>query len=179
MGGSTGTHDGSPPSVRVALFRSGGLLCGLPIADLEEVLPTVALHRPPGTPPLVHGYLNLADAVVPVLDFGALMRAPSVDVTDPTVHLILLRHDDGPIALAVERVLRIEDIAADAILPLVAEHHSSGAIAGIAHDVCPEGAMQMLSVQHLLLESERQVLRQQRAALQHRLAGLAGGTTTP
>lgn len=109
----------------------GGERYGLPVAAVASVLPARACTPVPGAPPALRGIVTHAGAIVSVIDPGRALGLDGDGEEDgeERAHLVLLRAQEPPVALAVDRVLGLADIPADAVGARVG---SDGAEAGDA-----------------------------------------------
>jgi purine-binding chemotaxis protein CheW len=111
-------------TVRALVFRVPGLLCALPIEHVVETLRPLPVETIAGMPPFVLGLSIIRGTATPVVDAATLLdgrRAWKVG------RLVLVRVDvvrEGPlrgpvdsrrVALAVEAVLGVRELAAGAI----------------------------------------------------------------
>lgn len=91
--------------------RCGTERYGLPLGAVAQVHPARACTSVPGAPPALLGIVALAGRIVSVLDLGRSLGRPAS--ADPQAgHLVLLRGGTVPIALAVDRVVAVRDVAA-------------------------------------------------------------------
>lgn len=92
------------------LCRAGGILCALPIEQVVEIMRVLPLDQIAGVPVYVCGVSVIRGAPVPVVDLGRIIGNQT---TNPT-RLIAVRAAARTIALAVDAVLGVTAIAADA-----------------------------------------------------------------
>jgi purine-binding chemotaxis protein CheW len=96
------------------LFTIEDCRCALPVQSVSEVLPFPDLFRPPGTPRVIAGFLDLGGQAIAVVDAAVLLdpassRKPIREQAD--LHLLLLAATGrAPVALAVQRVLDVATI---------------------------------------------------------------------
>jgi chemotaxis signal transduction protein len=88
-------------TVRLLLWRAGGVRCGAPLEQLREVLPAMPMARIPGTPAVVRGVANVRGELVTVIDGRVLMGESGAAPPDAVV---LVRHRGRTIGLAVDDV---------------------------------------------------------------------------
>jgi len=89
-------------STGLCTFRLGGMLLGLPVSDVQEIVRSSAITPVPLAPPLVRGLVNLRGLVLPALDLRwrlGMDRAGS----EPGIHVILSR-DGELISLPVDSI---------------------------------------------------------------------------
>jgi purine-binding chemotaxis protein CheW len=113
------------------LFEAANTTFALPASDVVQVLRMAAVAPVPGAPPFIRGVLNLHGTLVPVIDVGARLSGASRPPR-PEHQLLLARAGDRLLALEVERVQDVVDVAAGAADAGVAEGAttlSSGALA--------------------------------------------------
>lgn len=92
--------------------RIGNGLFGLELARVERILATVSLTPLPGDGNGFHGLADIGETVVPVRD---LRRAFTTAPADHTPPCILVQLEGALAGLAVDQVLRIEDVPTNAI----------------------------------------------------------------
>ncbi len=89
----------------VITFQLCGLIFGLPVESVREVVPIALLDHPPQTPSLVQGILNLGGRAVPVLRLDRLLGLDdgqySIDAS-----ILIMRHgpEEPALGLLVEHV---------------------------------------------------------------------------
>ena len=146
-----------------------GKTCGLPLEDVQEIVPMASLFRPPTIPSLLEGFLNLRGTAVPVLPLGRLfgLRERPLELHTP---LVILRGAGYPIALLVDNVSRILSVTSDAFLPVGGEHSFNNCAEA---EVVVEGrTIHLLSSERLLIEKQRQCVMELQAMEQQRLQDL-------
>jgi len=108
--------------LHLAVFQIGAQQYALPVAVVERVLPMVAVSPLPQAPALVLGVLNLHGQVIPVLDLRRRFGLP-VREYGLTAHVLIVRTRRRTVALPVDEVLDVRDVAAatvtaaEAVLP--------------------------------------------------------------
>lgn len=151
-----------------AVFQIADKTCALRTDEISELLPLPALARPPATPPILAGFLDLGGRAVPVIDLAILFGGKRHEPPQIYAHLILLKSRNGlaETALLVERVSDVtssmqvpKDIADDKTL--------NGTFTGTI-DVAGSPAY-IIAPDRLLMEAERQQLENLTAAAQARL----------
>jgi purine-binding chemotaxis protein CheW len=146
---------GRKKAATLLLFSLGEQLYGLPLRTVQEIVPMALLAQPPGLPPLLAGFLNLAGTLVPVLRLDRLFEVPPLTPGKYTP-LLIVRRPDHPLALMVEKVQRILAVPEEAIVP-VREHQSfNDCVVGLA--TVDERVLLVLSVERILLDKEQQCL---------------------
>jgi purine-binding chemotaxis protein CheW len=92
------------------VVEMGGRLCGFLCEEVLEVLPRVAVTPVPDMPAEVLGVINARGKVVPVVDprqrLGGEVAAPGFH------YFVLLEGPTGPVAVAVDRVRDVVQVAA-------------------------------------------------------------------
>jgi len=154
-------------AARYAVFDLCGHTLALPAASVRRFLPVPALEHPPAMPPVVAGIFLWRGRVVPVLHLGRLLGLGEVPIALYTP-LLLLERDDGPLALAADRV--------HGIVPVPAAQTSEVAEAlsfeGCALATIPwaGGTATVLDPNRLLTTTEEMLLDAFRAQAEERLA---------
>jgi purine-binding chemotaxis protein CheW len=100
---------------RLCTFRLGGMLLGLPVSDVQEIVRASAITPVPLAPPLVRGLVNLRGQVLPAIDLRwrlGMERAGS----EPGIHVILSR-DGELISLPVDSIDDVMNLADHRRLP--------------------------------------------------------------
>jgi len=125
----------SAPSVEEAtrtswlLCRAGVVLCGLPIEQVIEVMRLLPVEQIAGAPNYVHGLSVIRGKPVPVVDLSLIIG----NRISHSTRLIAVRVATRTIALAVDEVIGISGIAADALgqLPPLLRDAATDTIAAI------------------------------------------------
>jgi purine-binding chemotaxis protein CheW len=148
-----------------------GKACGLPLEDVQELVPMAWLSRPPGIPSLIGGFLNLRGMAVPVLPVGRLfgLQERPLELHTP---LVIVRSAGYSIALLVDNVSRILSVSSDALVPLGEDHVFNNCAE--AETVVEGRVIHVLSLKCLLIEKERRILSEFQAIEQQRLQHLDG-----
>jgi len=145
----------TPQSRRVLLFNLARQTYALPLQELQEIVPMAQLVRPPGMPSFVAGFLHLRGEAIPVVRLDRLFG-----VSDTTLGLytplLVLRHSDNRMALVVDKVERIVNVAANGILPVPADHSFNDCADGMF--TYEGGIILLLSAERILQEKEHQWL---------------------
>lgn len=153
----------------VLVFRLAGQQYALTLRDVRELLPMADFARPPMSPAVLAGFLNLGGAAVAVLRLDRLFGLPDQPL-GPYAPLVLLRDSCPPVAVAVESVSRIVRLAPGAVLPVRPDDSFNGAVTGTA---TLDGRLTLLlSAEHILLDKERQILAEFHDREQRRLTAL-------
>ena len=153
----------------ILLFDVGDQLYGIPLADVREVLPMAQLLRPPALPSLLAGLLNLDGVAFPVLRLDRLFGVPE-QPTGQYTPLLILRHEESPLALLVSAVRRIVLVADDAILPVRDYHAPNECVEGIL--TIDDHMALLLSSGRILSEKEQQCVAELQDREQSRLREL-------
>lgn len=161
----------SKPSDRFVLFFAGGSRWAIPAQRVAEVLPTTELERPPGSPGVLAGFMNLGGRAMAVISVARLFDAEPAGTDDLYHHVLRLAvpDDEAPIGLLVERVTDV-DAKGEGMAPLDAAQSVNGAVVGnllVGSELAP-----LLDWGRLLLVEEERRIRDLAAAAQARLAEL-------
>lgn len=87
---------------RICTFVVGGLLLGMPVTDVAEVVPGGAVTPVPLAPRAVVGLLNLRGQIVPVVDARQRFGLAPLEDDEVQSHVIV-RRPEGPVSLRVDR----------------------------------------------------------------------------
>lgn len=118
------------PMLRLVVFTLDGQRYALPLATVERVLPMVAVSPLPQAPEIALGVINLHGQVLPVLDIRRRLGFPPRDF-GLTAHLLVARTSRRTLAVPVDEVLGVREVAADAVAPPDAVLPGIGHVAGI------------------------------------------------
>ncbi len=104
---------GAEKTAALLVCRIGGERYALPLEEVAEVATLGGLALPPRAPPALLGAMNLRGAVLRVFDLGRLLTLDGSG--EPGGHVAVLRRQDFPTGLRVDRVERIETLSAGRI----------------------------------------------------------------
>ena len=92
-------------------FLLGESRCALPVNEIQEVLPVVALSPIPGQALPVEGMLNLRGAMIPVLDLRSCLGLPQIRWNSETRIIIVKTREArvGVVVDSVEDVVEVEE----------------------------------------------------------------------
>ncbi|MFD2262987.1 chemotaxis protein CheW [Lacibacterium aquatile] len=140
------------------VFGIAGRRCALVREAVRGLLPLPNLWRPPGTPQILAGFVNVAGDAVAVLDLKRLFGL-AADVSDKESefyrHLILVDGvlSDRPVALLVDRVQAVTRLPDDVLQPLTGDASQNGVLEA---EAAVDGELvHILSLSRLLLDAER------------------------
>jgi purine-binding chemotaxis protein CheW len=156
---------------RIVVFHLGGQAYGLPLREIQEIVPMAALSSPPGLPSVLAGFLNLAGTAIPVVRLDRLFEVPPLTPGRYTP-LLILRNPDCRVALLVEKVRRILDVAEETVVPVGENQSFNDAVEGVV--TLDEHVLLLLSAERILLEKEYQCLAEFQDREQARLRALEG-----
>ena len=139
----------------LVVFHLGEQAYGIPLHEVQEIVPLAALSRPPGLPSVLAGFLNLAGTAVPVLRLDRLFELPALTPGRYTP-LLLLRNPDYRLALMVDKVSRIVSVAAEAVMPVREKQSFNDCVEGVV--TLDDHVILLLSAERILLEKEHQLL---------------------
>jgi purine-binding chemotaxis protein CheW len=93
---------------QLCTFELGRLFVGIEIRHVQEILHWQPITQVPLAPPTVRGLMSLRGQIVPVLDLRERLGV------DPTGNLepyhVLVRTNDGPVSLLVDRVADVIEV---------------------------------------------------------------------
>jgi purine-binding chemotaxis protein CheW len=127
----------------------------LPFSVVERVLPMVAVSPLPQAPAIALGVINLHGQVIPVLDIRRRLGFPTRDY-GLTAHLLVARTHRRTLALPVDEVWGVQEVAAEAVVPPHAILPHLGHVAGIV--MLTDGLLVIQDLEAFLsLEEERRL----------------------
>jgi purine-binding chemotaxis protein CheW len=128
---------------------------GLPLPAADRVLPMVAVSRLPGCPDVVLGAINLHGKVIPVLDVRRRLGLPAGEY-GPAARLLVARTLRRTVALPVDAVSGVAEVAVEDVVPPDAVIPGIGHVAGIA--ALADGLLLIHDLDTFLsIEEERQL----------------------
>jgi purine-binding chemotaxis protein CheW len=124
-------HDSLPDDPREwVIFLVGGQRYGLALSAVHRVLPMVAVSLLPKAPSIALGVINLHGHIIPVLDVRRRLGFPPRDY-GIAAHLLVARTPRRTLAVPVDEVLGVWQVAAEAVVPPDAVLPRVGHVAGI------------------------------------------------
>jgi purine-binding chemotaxis protein CheW len=151
------------------IFRVDEHQCAIPAAAVQEILPMMAMLRPPGTPEIVEGFLNLRGSAVPAVSFRRLFRLPAAEF-DLYTPLVLVRTDELVIAFIADEVTGVARVPHSRLQP-VPQHHTPNDCAEASFE-SDTGYVSVLAPRRLLLAKEQAVLAELASGIRGRLEEL-------
>lgn len=85
-------------------FRLGAEVYALELVDVQEVVELRPIHPLPGVAESIVGAIGFHGRIVPVVDLPLLLGFPAATRSE---RMIVLTDEHGPVALAVDQLLRI------------------------------------------------------------------------
>ncbi|MEP6621208.1 MAG: chemotaxis protein CheW [bacterium] len=120
-----------PSSATYLLARLAGVHIALPASSVKELVRAVALATVPGAPRILEGAMNLHGAIIPVLDLRVPLGLPA-RTNDPADTLIILETGARRLAVRVESVDDVEEIASSSIHAPDAMSPTMATLSGLA-----------------------------------------------
>ena len=118
---------------QILLFRTGDRLMGLPLSQVQEVLPAFTCKEAPGMPELFAGLIMLRGEVLPVIDSGRI-AGPGRSVMHAHHQFIIARGQQHSTALLVEEVVElIESSDPELLRPEFLSEDSANVLSIIQH----------------------------------------------
>lgn len=120
------------PLIQLVVFLIEGQRYALQLPAVERVLPMVAVSPLPNAPAVALGAINVHGSVIPVVDIRRRFGFPPRDY-GITAHLLVARTSRRTLAVPVDEVLGVKEVAAetvtapDSVLPGIG--HVSGIVA--------------------------------------------------
>jgi purine-binding chemotaxis protein CheW len=103
-----------PDTVLCLLCRAGAARCALPVDQVGETMRLLPIEPVAGTPPYLRGLAVIRGMPVPVVDLGLILGG----VRTRPQRLVTIRLAARTVALAVDEVIGVMPIEADAVEPL-------------------------------------------------------------
>lgn len=119
-----------PADARTLLFRVAEGVYGCDIDGVREIIPYRRATRLPGAPPYVQGLINLRGTIVTVLDIGMRLDPARAPVQEGSI--ILATHGARVVGVAVDEVMDVQPIVAEAIATSAPDAHP-GLVRGLGH----------------------------------------------
>ena len=159
------------PRLSLVCFDLGGQRYAIAASHVERILPIAEVEAVPGSPPLLHGFLNLAGSTLPVVRLNRLFELPETPLGLWTP-LIVLRRTEQRFALLVDKVTQVLVIDEQHLRPLPAESAFNDCVLGIVR--YNGTSMMVLAAERLLLKKERLALSSFQMLAEARLNQLEG-----
>lgn len=143
------------PVLQLVVFSIGGQQYALHLSTVERVLPMVAVSPLPQAPAVAPGVINLHGQPIPVLDLRRRFALPPRDYGLRS-HLLVARTRRRTMAVPVDEVMGISEVAAGAVTPPDAVLPGIGHVAGIV--ALPDGLLFIHDLDvFLFLDEEHQL----------------------
>jgi purine-binding chemotaxis protein CheW len=84
-------------------FRLAGLLFGIELRCVQEVVRSAEMSPVPLAPAVVKGLINLRGQIVTALDLRTRLQLDATGVASPAMNVVV-RTDDGPVSLLVDEI---------------------------------------------------------------------------
>lgn len=153
----------------LVVFVVGECICALPTGAVREVVHYPELAVPPGTPDILEGFLNYGGEVLPVLRLDRLFALPRAEPGLYT-QVLVLRGAAGRLAVLVDAVRTVLRVDRGALMPV-----DGGSVFNDCLEAQIEaegGTIHVLAPEKVLLEQERERLRQLGEMAERRLSEL-------
>jgi purine-binding chemotaxis protein CheW len=113
------------------LCRSKGYTCALPLPYVRETMRALPRQPVPDMPPFILGVSIIRGQVVPVLDLACLLGCAGAD---PGTRYVTLDLGARQVALAVDTVVGVRALAADALaeVPPLLQASEAGTVAALS-----------------------------------------------
>ena len=144
----------------------------LPVPQVREALPAVAITPLAGAPGVVEGVVDVRGTVVPVLDLRARFGLPPRAIS-PDDHLVLAQAGARPVLLRVDRVTDVATLEDADVAAARPDDPALRHLAGVAR--LPDGLVLLADVEAFLTQGEADAL----AAALAREAAAVGAAAGP
>lgn len=103
-------EDETAETRQFSTFRIVGLLMGIDLDRVQELLRFQTMTRVPRAPQAVEGLMNLRGQIVTVLDTRRILGLPARESRKALPMNIVVRADDGPVSLLVDEICDVLDV---------------------------------------------------------------------
>ena len=105
-------QSGTQPGTQVCTFRLGEQLCGIEVANIQEVLRSQTVTEVPLAPHDVTGLINLRGRIVTAIDLRARLGLGPLD-GDVHPMNVVISQDDGEVSLLVDQIGDVVEVTDD------------------------------------------------------------------
>lgn len=123
-------ESGNGSVLSLVVFGLTGQRYALHLRTVERVLPMAEVSPLPKAPPITLGVINFHGTVIPILDIQRRFGFPPRDY-GLTAHLLVARTSRRMLAVPVDEVLEVREVAADAVTSSDTVLPGIGHVAGI------------------------------------------------
>ena len=116
---------------RLLVFRLGGERFAVSLASVDEVVDAPVIHRLPDTSATQLGMAALRGELIMVYDTRTVLRTPGANAGRAASALLLFRHDEHRVGLAVDDVEDAITVAPDEVRPLPGADASDRTLVGL------------------------------------------------
>lgn len=165
-----------PTSETALVFTVAGARLALRVKHVLEVLPNVALHHVPETPPVVAGFLALDGTLIPIVRLEQLLQLDlrSAQNWNPEGNLpnriIVARVPGGLLGWIAAEGASIVRFAQSELVRLPSGHVLNSCAEQVIARTPPEPSIVLLEPERVLLEKERACIEEIRERMQERMA---------
>jgi len=155
-------------------FSIAGARLALDLAHVVEVLPAVSLVKPPETPPLLRGFVNVEGRMIPLLRLERLLRLQVRDQVwnpeeDLSSMIVLAEVDEIVLGWMVMGDARMISYDRTETVKLPSQHVLNNCAEWVIARKPPEPSIVLLEMNRLLLEKERVMIAELRDREEARL----------
>lgn len=143
--------------VSLVTFRLDDRHFALHLSVVDRVLPAAAPTPLPGAPPIVLGVLDVAGAIVPVVDIRQRFRLPPRDI-ELSDRIIVARTERRTLALIANTVNGVIEVPADAVMTPTAVFPGPEYVEGVVQ--LADGLVLIHNLETFLSLDEEQALDQ-------------------
>ena len=151
----------------LTIFHLAGELFAVDASLVQEITFMARLSTPNGLPPLIAGFLNLAQRSIPVIRLRRLLGLPESEPGLYTQILILRDGEGSATGWMVDRITQIIPVRQEEILPVPENHCFRDCAKGIW--TANDNSISILAPDRVLLEKERLCILDFQAREQQRL----------
>jgi purine-binding chemotaxis protein CheW len=115
---STGSHPETHTNLsrQYSTFMAGGLLFGIEVLEVQEVLRYLEMTKIPRAPEVIQGLINLRGQIVTAVDMRSRLGLAKRNDTETPMNMVV-RSDDGAVSLLVDEIGDVVEVAADSFEP--------------------------------------------------------------
>ena len=168
-----GAESITPMRGRYLIFQLADRTYAVPIQCVEEIVPIAELFPVPGAPEFLAGFLDVGGQLVAAISLRRLLGLPDHE-RELYTPLVILKSTRQRIALEIDSVSRIAEIAPEDVIPVTDGCSINDCAAAVAR--LDGQAVVLLSPERILLEQEAKRVAELAELTRQRLTELESAT---